>query len=253
MEGKIAMARHFFKVMMPGFQEKLNLPPALSETLKEEKSELAILKSRKGMWKINVCRNSEGLICFKDGWPQFAHHHGLSIGDFVLFEHTGDLHFNAFVFDRTACEKEFLIELKKEHEEAPEAVNPNYHPRNTKREPDKESVKSYHSENPHFILTMKPHHAHKDAKVTIPAEFLRLNKLGQKSSLILRDPRRRAWPVRLLVQKTGHFRLRMDRGWHDFYVSNELKDGDVCLFDLNPHSLQSTTVLMDVQIFPAPL
>ncbi|KAI3463811.1 hypothetical protein Pfo_020474 [Paulownia fortunei] len=146
MEGKLAMTRHFVK----------DIPPALCKKPKEEKSEWAILRSRKGTWKINVCRNCEGLICFKDGWPQFIHHHGLSSGDFALFEHTGDLHFNVSVCHRNACEKEFLVELKKEQEEAPEAVNRNYHQKNTKREPDKVSVISYHSQNPQFIDVANP-------------------------------------------------------------------------------------------------
>ncbi|KAK6153472.1 hypothetical protein DH2020_013111 [Rehmannia glutinosa] len=261
------MTRHFFKVMMPGFEEKLKLPPAFSAKLKEEKSKEAILKSRKGTWKMKVCRiNREDLICFEHGWPQFVDDHGLNIGDFVVFEHIGNLRFNAFIFDRTACEKEFnLVEAKKEINDATTGVaKPHFNPKNTNstfsfyciyhlREPDKESVKSsYHSKNPHFILTMKPHHAHKNANVTIPAEFVRSNNLGDKSRVILRDHRGREWPMKLLVQKFPQFRFRISTGWHDFYVSNDLKDGDICFFDLNSKS-QSTTVLMDVQIFPAPI
>lgn len=103
-----------------------NLPPSFCRKLKQEKSEWAMLKSRKGTSKIKVCRNGEGVISFEFGWPQFVDHHNLSIGDFVVFEHVGGLKFNVFVFDHSACEKEFLIESKREINKSAdhEAVDP---------------------------------------------------------------------------------------------------------------------------------
>ncbi|KAL6507218.1 hypothetical protein OROHE_022117 [Orobanche hederae] len=125
-----------------------------------------------------MCRDSSKcLISFKDGWSQFVCHHGLSIGDFVVFEHTGDFHFNAFVFDRTACEKESLVQSKKEHDVATEAIKVVVHTETKRDQPDRESANSYDSWNPHFVLTMKPHHASKNAMVNIPAKFLRSNEL----------------------------------------------------------------------------
>ncbi|KAL8056833.1 hypothetical protein ABFX02_04G144700 [Erythranthe guttata] len=222
MEGEI-ISRHFFNVISPGFQNHFNLPSSFCNKLKEEKSKRAILKSRIGKWKIDVCRNNEGLIRFENGWPQFVNDHCLSIGDFVVFEHTANFHFNVSVFDHTACEKEFPVEPKNDRQE-----------NNTR--------------DPHFVLTMKPSFAHEKARVNIPAEFARSNNLCDKSSVALRDPCRRAWTVELKLQKIGPFRLVMWKGWHAFYVSNHLKDGDICHFELNPDSLQSTTALMDVHI-----
>ncbi|PIN12618.1 hypothetical protein CDL12_14771 [Handroanthus impetiginosus] len=248
MEEKLAKTMRFFKVMIPGFHEKLNLPPDFCKKVKQEKSEWATVKSRKGTWKIKVCRNYEGLMCFKDGWANFVNRHGLSIGDTVFFEHIGHLHFNALVFDPTACEKEFVVEFKKGNG----GVNGNYNPRNTKGEPAKECSTSCKNPNPHFILTMKPHHAHRPSAVTIPAEFGRAH-LRNKSSITLRDPHAKKWQVKLRIQTKPKARWRMSKGWLDFYASNNLKDGDVCVFNLNCGSKKSTTVLMDVQIFPAPL
>ncbi|KAL7153082.1 hypothetical protein ABFS83_04G141500 [Erythranthe nasuta] len=224
MEGEIAKSRHFFNVMVPaGFHNHLNLPSSFCNKLKEEKSKRAILKSRIGKWKIDVCRNSEGLICFENGWPQFVNDHCLSIGDFVVFEHTGDFHFNVSVFDHTACEKEFPVEPKNERQEN-------------------------NTPNPHFVLTMKPSFAQKKPGVHIPVEFVRSVNLSQKSRLTLMDPQGREWPVKLRLQTKGRLRARMYSGWHDFYVSNELKNGDVCVFELNSTSPRCTTALFNVQI-----
>ncbi|KAL6519174.1 hypothetical protein OROGR_018494 [Orobanche gracilis] len=245
MEGKMVRTSRFFKVMMPGFQEKLNLPPAISTNLKESESERAILRSRRGAWRINLSRDTtKCLISFKDGWPQFVRHHGLSIGDFVVFEHIGDFHFNAFVFDRTACEKEFLVQSKKkEHDVANGVIKDVGHTEtNSRDQRDRESAKSYDSENPHFVLEMKPHHAGKSAMVNIPANFLRSNEIRHQngSKMILRDPRGKEWPLTLFVERSRPFHVRMCKGWHDFYVSNDLKDGDVCSFYVDRKSLKST-------------
>ncbi|PIN16414.1 hypothetical protein CDL12_10932 [Handroanthus impetiginosus] len=117
MDGKYGVTRHFFKFMLPGFLDKLVLPPAFCRKLKEENLEHAILTSHQGRKKVNVCKNINGLIIFKEGWKDFAYQNDLSIGDVIVFEHTGGLHFNAIVFDSTACEKQF-----------PEEVNLDEHP-----------------------------------------------------------------------------------------------------------------------------
>ncbi|KAL0384854.1 UNVERIFIED_CONTAM: putative B3 domain-containing protein [Sesamum radiatum] len=252
MAEKLGASRHFFKVMLPGFQQKLKLPPGFCKKLKEEKSLTeAIVRSGRGTWKMKVCRNVEGgsgMMSLEDGWGAFVCAHGLSVGDFVVFEHTGHLHFNALVFDPSACEKEFLVDqFKKEqdHQDPP-------HQRNTKGKSGKKKAVhvSYHSKNPHFILTMTPYHAHKQGRVTIPIKFMRSNNLGKMSSVSLRNPdQKKAWSVRVLVEESPRVRARMDRGWHDFYVANKLKEGDVCVFELNPRlSRRPTSIAMDVKI-----
>ncbi|KAL0364762.1 UNVERIFIED_CONTAM: putative B3 domain-containing protein [Sesamum angustifolium] len=249
---KLAASRHFFKVMIPGFQQKLKLPPGFCEKLKEEKSREAIVRSRKGTWKMKVCRNVEGgngmMMSLEEGWGAFVCAHGLRVGDFVVFEHTGRLHFNALVFDPSACEKEFLVEFKKEdhhHQEPPQG-------KHKRKSGKKAGHVSYHSKNPYFILTMKPYHAHKQGRLTIPVKFMRSNNLEKMSSVTLRNPadqRKLAWSVRVWVEETPRLRGRMDRGWHDFYVANKLKDGDVCVFELNPRlSRRPASISMDVKI-----
>ncbi|KAG8379322.1 hypothetical protein BUALT_Bualt07G0076300 [Buddleja alternifolia] len=257
MEGKHdAVVRHFFKVMMPGFQETLILPPAFCQKLKQEEPDEAIVATPKGMWKIEVRKNHEGLICFKEGWPNFVHHHSLNVGDFIVFEYmTGHMHFKASVFDPTACEKQFtVLELEKKSNNAPQRAKPNYCPKNTNKKPIKDSVVSHNDENAHFVLTMKPHNAcQKMPRMGIPVEFLRSNDLSERTRLSLRDPCGKIWAVKLLIQTSGQYRGWIGRGWHEFYISNKLKNGDVCHFELHRHSHRPNNVVMDVQIFPTPV
>ncbi|KAL3824741.1 hypothetical protein ACJIZ3_020770 [Penstemon smallii] len=244
MEGKSVVPRHFFKVMMPGFSESLNLPQVFCRKLEAEKSkdssahDEAIVTTQKGISKIKLRKNRKGLISFEEGWPNFVHHHALNLGDFIVFEHNGNMNFNAFIFDPTACEKQFRVER----------ANPSQHPKNTRRD---------NQSSPHFILTMKPYNGSKKrGNATIPIEFAKSNSLSKKECVILRVPSSgKTWPVKLSFQKTGQSRCRMKgRGWCEFYESNKLKNGDVCHFMLNhgESKRSTTTVVMDVQIFRAP-
>lgn len=85
------------------------LPPAFCEEIKQEKSKTAILESRKGRWRMDVCRKDDE-IHLQDGWPQFADCHALSDRDLLVLEHTRHFHFHVTVFDSSACEKMFVGE-----------------------------------------------------------------------------------------------------------------------------------------------
>ncbi|KAL7123597.1 hypothetical protein ACP275_01G115000 [Erythranthe tilingii] len=260
MEGEVAISsRHFFKVMMPGFKDELILPQSVCKKLKQVNMMklVAILKSGKGSWKIDqVCRsnNEDGVMCVKgEGWTQFVNDHNFSIADFLVFEYNinitttaPQLHLNLLLFHTSSpSEKDFLLHSHHKHR--------HHHSTNTTtRESDKDSVESYGRQNSEFFLTMKPSHACKHApKVTIPAEFVRWNNLSKISRITLRDPYGIAWPVKLVYETIGKFPLRMGNGWPDFYESNNLKNGDICRFQLNPRLLKSKSVVFDVKIFPA--
>lgn len=77
---------------------------------------MATIRSGKGIWKINVGKSNRDTIFFEEGWGDFARQHELTVGDIVVFEHVGGMDFNAFVFDYTACEKEFDEDLAEKHE-----------------------------------------------------------------------------------------------------------------------------------------
>ncbi|KAL8529398.1 hypothetical protein ACS0TY_006719 [Phlomoides rotata] len=238
MEEDVAISRHFFKALIPGFNKKVNLPPGFCKKIKAEKSEWATLRSRRGRWEMGISRNGEGVVSFEAGWPQFVNHHSLKVGDFVLFQHVCGLKFNVLVFDRSCCEKEFGVEPKDD----------------SSRETEKESVISFDTRNPHFITTMQPHHAiaTKKTRLNIPIGFVRSNNVVKNTrSAILRNDGGGVWRVNVVVCKGGQFRVYLGKGWCDFYDSNELKTGDVCTFYLNQPRSSAGTILFDVEILPS--
>lgn len=407
MEGKLLpISRHFFKVMVPSFLTKLSLPPAFCRKVSGEKSEEAVLTSSKGTWHVKTGKCSKGLICFNEGWDKFVGHHGLNLGDFVVFEHKGDLHFNVSVFDSSACEKEFpasdqvfipsiserefpaklgndqrkraygdqafdpstckkeisakldndqikratgvQVPGKKEYpaklgndqrkstrgdqvfdpstceneihaklgndqrkrphcdqmfdpstcerefiaklgndqrkrepsdpafdpsaceKEFPaklgydqrkrgpgDQINIHEHGKHIKRKSPLEEAATYIPGGPHFITTMSSGHGTSHShypKVYIPVKFLKESDISENGSLTLRDPSGKPWPVKLHFSRSGFsgksLQVYMTKGWYEFYTSNKLKDGDVCIFELNRTVTRGRPVMMDVRIFP---
>lgn len=246
MEENSRVTKHFFKVMSCDFHSNLALPKAFCRNLNEVK--LANITSSKGIWKINVSRSNSGTVFFEEGWGDFVRQHDLAVGDIVVFEHIGEMHFNAFVFDFTACEKKFDDDLAERNEGSAGVCN------------NLEAIKtnvgsSCLPRDPYFVITMK-HHNSLDCKqpyMRIPVEFWRSNGLNEKTSINLRDPSSKNWLVELKFYKNvGNGRVTMERGWKQFYESNKLKNGDVCTFELNHNPKGSTVASMAVHIFPAP-
>ncbi|GMP44103.1 hypothetical protein CsSME_00013193 [Camellia sinensis var. sinensis] len=102
-----------------------------------------------------------------------------------------------------------------------------------------EEAATYIPGGPHFITTMSYGHGTSHyPKVYIPVKFLKESDLSENGSLTLRDPSGKPWPVKL------HF-IYMTKGWYEFYTSNKLKDGDVCLFELNRTVTRGRPVMMD--------
>ncbi|KAF8377482.1 hypothetical protein HHK36_030862 [Tetracentron sinense] len=74
-----------------------------------EKWEKAVLKSGRGSWDVKVSRNSEGRLHLKEGWTAFVKHHKLSVGDFIVFEHKGDMVFHVLLFDKSGYENDYPL------------------------------------------------------------------------------------------------------------------------------------------------
>ncbi|CAK9178591.1 unnamed protein product [Ilex paraguariensis] len=250
MDGTLPITRHFFKVMMPGFLAKASIPPAFCRKLKEERLDEAILTSCKGSWTVKIGKGSKGNIYFEEGWDIFVQQHCLSLGDFVVFEHTGNLHFNTYVFGPNACEKDFSSNLENEEKRAPAGVNS---PDHVKGEIPLKASPSYGTGCSHFVSTITASNGScHNPYMNVPVEFSRSNNLRQISSIILRDPSGKSWPVAIRSIGRGPRckRTHLTNGWLEFYKSNKLKEGDVCIFELNGSAGSSGTFMMDVQIFP---
>ncbi|XP_026396440.1 B3 domain-containing transcription factor VRN1-like [Papaver somniferum] len=105
------------------------------------------------------------------------------------------------------------------------------------------AAREFKSEKPFFIAVL-PASCVKTRHVNVPAAF-KHPCLHQKTTFInLRVAGRKSWDVKLIFLKK-HQRSYLSEGWMKFISDNQLKPGDVCVFEL----VDSKKILMNVHIF----
>ena len=63
----------------------------------------------------------------------------------------------------------------------------------------------------------------------IPQRVLKKKNIKLEKEIMVRDEKRRLWPMRLNTRKDG--RQALVKGWTDFWKANNLRKGDQCLFE----------------------
>ncbi|KAI5355599.1 hypothetical protein L3X38_008494 [Prunus dulcis] len=59
----------------------------------------------------------DGVLSLEEGWEVFVNHHGLNIGEMVVFEHKGKMVFNVVAYESLGSEKEYELQSDKhEHD-----------------------------------------------------------------------------------------------------------------------------------------
>ncbi|KAK4342018.1 hypothetical protein RND71_037834 [Anisodus tanguticus] len=250
--------RRFFKVMVPGFQSKLTIPPGFCLKLKGEKSEKGTITKGKDIWNVEIGRSNKGVIWFDKGWEEFVLNYNLRVGDFVVFEHLGDMKFSATLLDSTGCDKKFLM-LHNGEQVPPqqEKVKPP-HGVIEKKNPEGEKKKLEGDQPPYqcmkgsseFTARIKEYNVRKRSPyMHIPMEFCQSNALFQNTTITLTGPSGKACPVSLRICNGGRTLYAcITKGWHDFFSRNKLKVGDVCIFQLDRSKSDSSSIAIDVRV-----
>ncbi|XP_077244494.1 B3 domain-containing protein REM5-like isoform X2 [Tasmannia lanceolata] len=106
----------FLKPIFPESFQKISIPIAFHKFLVGEKSDIAVLNSRRGKsWRVKVKGGIDGVF-FEDGWGDFVADHGLCSGEILVFRYQGNMVFDVTVFDKTACEKSYEKKMEKQRE-----------------------------------------------------------------------------------------------------------------------------------------
>ncbi|XP_065849811.1 putative B3 domain-containing protein REM15 [Euphorbia lathyris] len=231
---------HFFKPLLPGFEDDFLIPGAFSKYFTEQNCDKAMLGSRQGgkLWPVKI--NGRRL---EDGWKQFVEDHGLQIGDFLVFRHEGDLVFFVLVFDRTTCEREYpsFIAASTEEEEKIEIEEQNVPEDSSSEKKSEENEKVKTSleakasssvlEYPYSVIQLTPKNI-KKSRLNIPRKFARKSGLyGRCCSMILKDEEGNCWPANLLYKRSSG-KTYIAGGWPSFCVARKLKTGDLLIVEL---------------------
>ncbi|XP_028794146.1 B3 domain-containing protein Os03g0620400-like [Neltuma alba] len=169
----------------------------------------------------------------KDGWKKFVMENGLKVGQVCVFELIGRI-FKVHIFG----DKEEVKSRKKTCSLAEDLkVNPVKKEQiSSIQETSLEKASSFKPKYPHFMVKMTHNYIWGKSNLHVPVEFARihLRDCNESVKLVVQDV---AWPVehvfRITLPGTAIHELSLC-GWKQFCQDNELKVGDVCIFELIP-------------------
>ncbi|KAI3958744.1 hypothetical protein MKX01_023420 [Papaver californicum] len=88
---------HFFKIFPSSIIKDKRLK------IWKELSDHAIIKVPNGIWHIGM-RESEGLVLFENGWPEFMEFYSVCVGHLMVFRYDGNSKFQVHIFGMNATE-----------------------------------------------------------------------------------------------------------------------------------------------------
>ncbi|XP_016548725.2 B3 domain-containing protein REM10 isoform X3 [Capsicum annuum] len=252
---------HFFKPILPGFKNGINVPIGFLKYLKgHEHIEHALLKRGGKEWLVKVNGRR-----FEDGWKKFAKEHGLQLGDLLIFRHDGDMKFEVItIFDSTHCEREYAEYLRQEegkdveeeheeeedgeeeedeeeeHEEEAHIVEEISKDFEFKGKPkpkiktsgkafsNVEAAKHMNLSHSHFICTIRPYclSAH---FLCIPKKFAQENRLHDRKCMMIMRDEQQTWTFSVYTNGNN---TCIGSGWHEFCITKCLKEGDCLMFEI---------------------
>ncbi|KAL5554602.1 hypothetical protein UlMin_042003 [Ulmus minor] len=162
---------------------------------------------------------------FYNGWRAFALENNLKVGDVCIFELTNDTELSidvsiVRVVDNPYCQ---LFEAQHRSLRTREKVGV------LERAP-------FESEKPIFKIVMQPSYIINVLPLPVYTNRYFKNKNG--SAITLRVPPSRCWSCKYKGSplKCGRYRAKFNDGWKEFAKENNLKVGDVCIFELTDES-----------------
>ncbi|KAJ8747587.1 hypothetical protein K2173_014543 [Erythroxylum novogranatense] len=106
------------------------------------------------------------------------------------------------------------------------------------------AARMFKPKNPSFMTALRPYNFYNHFWQHVPGEFAKRYMAKILGYIKLHVPDGRQWPVRVLRKKRGG--LTLGRGWNEFFRENDLKIGDVCVFEIMKKNSG-----LKVSIFPA--
>ncbi|XP_074351556.1 B3 domain-containing transcription factor VRN1-like [Apium graveolens] len=105
-------------------------------------------------------------------------------------------------------------------------------------------AKDFKSENPTFILTVRPSFVDRRSQVDIKRAFAQRHMRREQNFKVNLQVEGRSWEVMCSVRRD---RCRFARGWKQFAEDNLLSVGDICVFEL----VNTAQLLLNVYVYRA--
>ncbi|XP_059444439.1 putative B3 domain-containing protein At5g66980 isoform X2 [Corylus avellana] len=248
----------FFKVFLPyTSSHQISIPPAFIRHFNGAIPKKAILFDHtKKPWNVTL-EQTEGLLCFKNGWQCFASDHSLEFGDFLVFKYNRNSSFEVKIFSKTGCkkgetvaldktipsvdleqdskpEKTFRrpicvgkrkhseIVLKKNEEAGSSKAGQHKSRRTVETNLEKQKIPKVGQfvapKNPYFVVAFANHMQY---TLNIHRSVIQAFNIRLKENMVIRDQNRNKWPVKISFRSDG--RISLGSGWSDFGKKNNLQ------------------------------
>ncbi|XP_056691597.1 B3 domain-containing protein REM9 [Spinacia oleracea] len=212
---------HFFQPLLPDFLTNFSIPksfltqylPVKGRGSEVKSKEFVVLRNRKSeqTWYVKVDLPN---YTFKKGWRKFCADHNLQIGDFLVFKHQRDMVFEVYVFDPSACEREFpgFEDDSIAIQATPLASRPpiNYHDGLEKKgdEEDPKEISTFKPSGRPYFRTQVKKAALAIGSIWVPKSFVLQAGLEKKTSpMVLLDEEGHSWSISLKYNEgqDGHY------------------------------------------------
>ncbi|CAL5387848.1 unnamed protein product [Camellia sinensis] len=258
----------FYKIILPSIihdnKLELRIPKKFAAKYGNELTSIVTLTVPNGrIWHLGV-EKADNMLWFHNGWKEFAEHHSISCGFFILFKYEENSKFNVHIFDLTACEIHYprnTISISEEpshgkqypakDEEEVEFLGVNTCSNSVTRQPvtTQEREKAVNAammfkpKNPFFTAILRQYNVHRRCVLYVPANFARNHLNAALKFIELQVSGGKRWKVSCFCVD-GRV-LNLTKGWSTFMRENHLVEGDVCVFEL----IQAKDDVLKVSIF----
>ncbi|KAI3861331.1 hypothetical protein MKW92_022505 [Papaver armeniacum] len=221
--GEFKSENPFFKIVMQAsyIQRRLVRVPAVfanSHLRNITETVITLMVSDGRTWKVRYVSRPPANKRLSHGWRKFVADNDLKEGDVCVFE----------LVDRNNIE--MIVHIFGQQKPSVRKLTPKSSNYTVEFQATLETAEKFTSENPYFKVVMQSAHI-KGGTLRVPAVFATSHLTNiTRMAITLRVSDEKTWAVGY-VSRTPTER-RISKGWRDFVADNDLKEGDVCVFEL---------------------
>ncbi|KAJ3692611.1 hypothetical protein LUZ60_011706 [Juncus effusus] len=235
------------------FSSHLRIPNAVLTDIVGDISNVIYLKGPLSteLHEIGVKLGKKSIYLTK-GWKEFAEMHALQISDMLIFWYEGWSMFKVEIFDKKGSMKErneeeeslssgqinnIPIRMIKKNMRSNTYLSQRRDITDKEREAAKSRAKDFRSGKPFFEMGMKDTSVYRHFYLRLPTPFAKENLPHEFCTLELKLPGgSKKWGVNCRYtnggEKTDQPHWRINKGWRQFSIDNNLEEGDHCVFEM---------------------
>ncbi|KAL3515236.1 hypothetical protein ACH5RR_022138 [Cinchona calisaya] len=228
----------FYKIFNELTEKKLKIPlQFVKDFLKEVPKRTVLEGPSGGPWCVKVIKTAEGDVFLGDGWQKFVEDNLLHVYNFLLFGYDrGARCFTVQIFEQSGLERDYTSAPTTHQDVANSSGIKNLDPHSRRSGQStkdsaviQEKAKSFCSQHPFFELLIKRYNVGPPFLMFIPKWFAEEHFQMAKTKIRLKNSEGKAWEVNCTVNSGS---LVFVGGLSRFVRDNELKVGNVCIFEL---------------------